>query len=71
MCKDPGTPIEYFGLMQMLKNFGVKRNLCFIFSAPSLSKNRSPATERADIYRSYKQIQHFQKSWNIARNTVP
>jgi len=39
-------------LIQILGNFGVKRNLYFMFSgsAPSLSKNRFRATEGADIY---------------------
>jgi len=55
MCKDP-TPIENFWLM--FENFGAKRSLHFIFSAPSLFKNRSRATN----YRRYKQIQQFSKN---------
>jgi len=33
----------------------------FSGSTPSLSKNRSRATEKADIYRRNKQIQHLKK----------
>jgi len=70
MCKDP-TPIEHFWLMRILRNFGAKRNLYFMFSgsASSLSKNRSRATEGADIYRRYKQIQHL-KNWKVVRNIM-
>jgi len=40
-----------------------------IFSAPSLSKNRSRAT--SGNYRRYKQIQQFSlKKWNIACNII-
>jgi len=42
----------------------------FSCSAPSLSKNRSRATEGADIYRRDKQIQHLTKNWDIARNIM-
>jgi len=42
----------------------------FIFSAPSLSKNRFCTTEGNDIFRAAK-IQHFSKiNWNIARNIM-
>jgi len=49
-------------LMQMLGNFGAKRNFYyFIFSDPTLTKNRFCTTEDADIYRRCKQIEHFLK----------
>jgi len=35
--------------------------LYIIFSAPSLTKNHFCTTERADIYRRYKQFSIFQK----------
>jgi len=60
MYKDP-TPIEHYWLMQMLGNFESKRNLYFIFSSSSPSKNRSRSTEGAYIYRRYKQFQHLNK----------
>jgi len=42
----------------------------FIFSAPSLSKNRFCITKGADIYRRCKQISIFLKIWNIAHNIM-
>jgi len=59
--------------MQMLDNFGAKRNLIILyFLILSLTKNRFCATETegAHIYRHCKQIQHFSKNWNIARNIM-
>jgi len=57
--------------MQMLGNFGAKRNLCFIFSVPSCLKIVPAPLSGADIYRCYKQIQHFlKKKYNIARNIM-
>jgi len=41
----------------------------FSGSAPSISKGRSRATDGADIYRRYKQIQHL-KNWKNARNIM-
>jgi len=72
MFKDP-TPslIEHFWLMQMLVNFGAKRNSILYFLIHSLSKHRFSTTAGADIYRRYKQIQHFfKRNWNIARNLM-
>jgi len=40
--------------------------LCFLVLSSPLSKIRSRATEGADIFRRYKQIQLL-KNWNIAR----
>jgi len=68
MCKDP-TPIEHFWLMQMLGNFGAKRNLYFL--PLSLSKNRFRATVlRWLIFIDAKTISAFKKNWNIARNKI-
>jgi len=57
--------------MQMLGNFGAKLNFIILyFLISSLSKNRFSTTEEANIYRRCKQIQHFSKNWNIARNII-
>jgi len=58
MCEDP-TPIEHFWLMQILGNFGAKRNLYFL--PPPCPKIVSAPLSGADIYRRYKQIQHLKK----------
>jgi len=61
MCIDP-TPIEHFWLMQMLGNFGAKRNFIILyFLTPSPAKIYFCATERTNIHRRWKQIQHFSK----------
>jgi len=63
---EDSTPIKHFWLMQMLGNFGPKQNFIILyFLIPSLSKNRFCTTEGADIYRRYKQIQHFSKKFGI------
>jgi len=66
-------PLNIFDWCRCFGNFGEKWNLNLYFmfsgSASSLSKNRSCATEGANIYRRYKQIHHL-KNWNIARNKI-
>jgi len=71
MCKDP-TLIELFWLMHMLGNLAQNEIyiLCFLALTSSLSKKRSRANGKADIYLRYKQIQHLNKNWNIARNIM-
>jgi len=64
MSKDP-TPIEQFWLMQYCLAILGQNKTYILFSdfppsSPSLSKNRSRATEGTDIYRRYKQIQHLE-----------
>jgi len=65
-CAKTLLPLNIFGLMQMLENSGAKRNLNFIFSAPSLFKIRARATKWGDIYRRYKQIHQFSKKLEYA-----
>jgi len=49
MCQNP-SPLEHFWLMQMLENFGAKRNFIILyFLITSMSKNRFSSTEAADI----------------------
>jgi len=49
MCQNP-SPIEHFWLMQMLGNFGTKRNFIILyFLITSLSKNRFSTPEGADV----------------------
>jgi len=64
-CAKTILPLNIFG-SEMLGNFGAKRNFIILYFLPlSLSKNRFCTTERAEIYRRCKQIQHLKK-WNIA-----
>jgi len=44
--------------------------LCFLALLPSLSKNRFCATEGADIYRRYKQIQLLKKLEYCSQHNV-
>jgi len=62
-------PLNIFG-WQMLGNFKAKQNLYFIFSAPSLPKIVSTPLSEADIYRHYKQMQHFAKKYKIICNIM-
>jgi len=66
MNRECAKTLIHFWLMQMLGNFGAKRNFIILyFLIPSLYKHRFCATEGADIYRRCKQIQHFSKKLEL------
>jgi len=60
------TSIEHFWLMHMLRKFGAKQNLYFIFSAPSLSKHRFRAIKGVLIFiDATNKFSNFQKKNGI------